>query len=92
MRNFKKFLALVLAMLMVSACAVSVSAFDDVAAGDKYASAIELLADLGVISGRNDGTNNFYPNDTLTREEAKEYLTKVHCQSIRNSDFRRSVL
>ena len=34
MRNFKKFLALVLAMLMVSACAVSVSAYNDQAAID----------------------------------------------------------
>jgi hypothetical protein len=75
MRNFKKFLALVLAMLMVSACAVSVSAFDDVAAGDKYASAIELLADLGVITGRGDG--KFYPNDTLTREEAAVIAAKT---------------
>ena len=75
MRNFKKFLALVLAMLMVSACAVSVSAFDDVAAGDKYAEAIELLADLGVITGRGDG--KFYPNDTLTREEAAVVAAKT---------------
>jgi len=77
MRNFKKFLALVLAMLMVSACAVSVAAFDDVADTDDYAEAVELLADLGVISGRNDGTNNFYPNDTLTREEAAVIAAKI---------------
>ena len=77
MRNFKKFLALVLAMLMVSACAVSVAAFDDVADTDDYAKAVELLADLGVIKGRNDGTNNFYPNDTLTREEAAVIAAKI---------------
>ena len=46
MRNFKKFLALVLAMLMVSACAVSISAFDDVAENYDYAEAIEKLAKL----------------------------------------------
>ena len=77
MRNFKKFLALVLAMLMVSACAVSVAAFDDVADTDDYVKAVELLADLGVIKGRNDGTNNFYPNDTLTREEAAVIAAKL---------------
>ena len=77
MRNFKKFLALVLAMLMVSACAVSVSAFDDVADTDDYAAAIELLTNLGVIKGRDDGTNNFYPNETLTREEAAVIAAKI---------------
>ncbi len=70
MRNFKKFLALVLAMLMVSACAVSVSAaYADQAAIDAtgYAEAVEVLSTLGVIAG--DGTN-FNPNDTLTRAAA----------------------
>ena len=70
MRNFKKFLALVLAMLMVSACAVSVSAaYADQAAIDAtgYAEAVEVLSALQVIAG--DGTN-FMPNDTLTRAAA----------------------
>ena len=65
MRNFKKFLALVLAMLMVSACAVSVSAYADQAAIDAtgYADAVAVLSDLGVIKG--DG-ENFRPEGTLT--------------------------
>ncbi len=69
MRNFKKFLALVLAMLMVSACAVSVSAYGDQAAIDAtgYAEAVSVLSSLNVIAG--DGTN-FMPNGTLTRAAA----------------------
>ena len=74
MRNFKKFLALVLAMLMVSACAVSVSAYEDQAAinATGYAEAVEVLSTLGVIVG--DGTNNFNPNDTLTRAAAAKIV------------------
>ena len=46
MRNFKKFLALVLAMLMVVSAAATVSAFEDVAEGDPFA---EAIADLSVL-------------------------------------------
>ncbi len=71
MRNFKKFLALVLAMLMVSACAVSVSAaYADQNAIDAsgYTVAVNVLSDLKVISGTD--TNEFNPNGTLTRAAA----------------------
>ena len=83
MRNFKKFLALVLAMLMVSACAVSVSAAqfadqDAIVAADVN-EAVNALADLGVIKGRDDG--KFYPNDTLTREEACVIFAKLRAGS-----------
>ena len=83
MRNFKKFLALVLAMLMVSACAVSVSAYqfadqDAIVAADVN-DAVNALADLGVIKGREDG--KFYPNDTLTREEACVIFAKLRAGS-----------
>ena len=78
MRNFKKFLALVLAMLMVSACAVSVSAaFTDQAAIDKtdFAAAVEMLELLGVIKG--DENKNFNPNNTLRRDEAAVMISKL---------------
>jgi hypothetical protein len=54
---------------MVSACAVSVSAYADQDAinASGYADAVEVLTTLGVIAG--DGTN-FNPNDTLTRAAA----------------------
>ena len=83
MRNFKKFLALVLAMLMVSACAVSVSAASfadqDAIVAAKVNEAVNTLADLGVIKGREDG--KFYPNDTLTREEACVIFAKLRAGS-----------
>ena len=78
MRNFKKFLALVLAMLMVSACAVSVSAaFNDQAAIDAtdFEDAVEILAELGVVKG--DENQNFNPNNTLRRDEAAVIIAKL---------------
>ena len=45
MRNVKKFLALVLAMLMVVSAAATVSAFDDVAADHQYVEAINDLSE-----------------------------------------------
>ncbi len=78
MRNFKKFLALVLAMLMVSACAVSVSAaYADQAAinATGYAKAVSILSDLGVFAGKGD--NTFDPNGTLTRAEAAVIASKL---------------
>jgi len=79
MRNLKKFLALVLAMLMVSACAVSVSAFSDDAAIKEagYEEAVAALSSVGIITGRNDGTGNYYPNDVLTREEFVVVMSKI---------------
>lgn len=78
MRNFKKFLALVLAMLMVSACAVSVSAvYSDQAAVNAtgYAEAVAALTDLGVMQGPGDGS--FNPNGTLRRDEAAVIAAKL---------------
>ena len=76
MRNFKKFLALVLAMLMVSACAVSVSAYnDDAAISAKYAYAVETLTNLGVINGTDTG--DFNPQGTLTRASAATIIAKL---------------
>ena len=77
MRNFKKFLALVLAMLMVSACAVSVSAYTDDGAirASGYAEAVEVLSSLGVISGTDTGA--FNPNGTLTRAAAAKIVAML---------------
>ena len=76
MRNFKKFLALVLAMLMVSACAVSVSAYADQAAinATGYAEAVDVLSTLGVIAG--DGTN-FNLDDLPDRQQASVMVVRM---------------
>ena len=50
----KKFLALVLAVLMIASTVVTVAAFDDVAADDKYADAINDLQEYGVVAGKSE--------------------------------------
>ena len=55
MKTSARFLAMLLAVLMIAGAALSVSAFEDVA-GNKHANAINVLAQLGVIGGYEDGT------------------------------------
>lgn len=51
MRNLKKFLALVLATLMVISAAATVSAYSDVADDSVYATAINTLSEYGIVKG-----------------------------------------
>ncbi len=76
MRTFKKFLALVLAMLMVGAMAVSAAYTDqDAINATGYAEAVAILSDLKVMQGSGDGS--FNPNGTLTRAEAAVIAAKL---------------
>ncbi len=54
MRNFKKFLALVLATLMVVSAAATVSAYSDVADDNIYAAAIDALTEYGIVNGTSE--------------------------------------
>lgn len=65
MRNFKKFLALVLAMLMVVSAAATVSAFSDVAEDNQYAAAIADLVEKGIVNGVGD--DKFNPDGAVER-------------------------
>ncbi len=67
MKTSARFLAMLLAVLMIASAALSVSAFSDVAAGTDHASAISVLSQLGVIGGYEDGT--FKPDQNVTRAE-----------------------
>ncbi len=66
MKTSARFLAMLLAVVMIAGAALSVSAFDDVA-GNKHANAINVLAQLDVIGGYGDGT--FKPDQKVTRAE-----------------------
>ncbi len=75
MRNLKKFLALVLAMIMVVSAAAVVSAdFTDVAADDRYAAAINDLAVKGIVKGTSDTT--FGPTQNVTREQMALFVAR----------------
>ena len=81
MRNLKKILALVLALmmtvsLMVVASAASIDDFDDSEKiNDTYAEAVEVLASVGIYQGDTEGT--FRPQDTLTRAEVATLLYRL---------------
>lgn len=67
MRNLKKFLALVLATLMVISAAATVSAYSDVADDDTYAAAIAALTEYGIVNGTNTELDTFSPDDDVVR-------------------------
>ena len=80
MRNLKKFLALVLALMMVMSVMVTVSAKTSYTDDDKidanYSEAIEVLSKLGVLQGRGEaGSSAFDPEGTLTRAEAAKIVS-----------------
>ena len=65
MRNLKKFLALVLATLMVISAAATVSAYSDVADDNTYAAAINALTEYGIVNGIGD--DKFGPDNDVVR-------------------------
>ncbi|MGM9552188.1 MAG: S-layer homology domain-containing protein [Clostridia bacterium] len=77
MRNLKKVLALVVAVAMIASMGIVASAasFGDVAANASYAEAVNLLSNLGIIKGDENG--NFRPTDTVTRAEAATMIVRV---------------
>lgn len=79
MRNLKKFLALVLALMMVMSVMVTVSAAADYTdEGDinaNYSEAIDVMTALGVFQGRGEaGDSEFDPKGTLNRAEAAKIV------------------
>lgn len=75
MRNFKKFLALVLAMLMVVSAGAAVSAFDDVATDSTYAAAIADLTDKGIVRGKT--ADAFDPDANVTRWQMALFMVRA---------------
>ena len=71
----KKFLALVLAVLMIASTVVSVAAFDDVAADNKYANAIEELQEYGVVAGKSE--TEFAPDELVTRWQMALFMARA---------------
>ncbi len=80
MRNLKKFLALVLAMMMTLSLMVTVNAATptDFSDGDKitdaYKEAVDVLSALKVVKGDDRG---FRPGETITRAEVSAILYRI---------------
>lgn len=77
MRNLKKVLALVVAVAMLASMGLVASAanYSDVASNASYADAVNLLSNLGIIQGYEDGT--FKPDNTVTRAEAATMIVRM---------------
>jgi hypothetical protein len=77
MKNLKKVLALVVAVAMLASFGFVASASDysDVAYDASYADAVNLLSNLGLIKGYEDGT--FRPDNTITRAEVAAIMVRM---------------
>ncbi len=72
----KKFLALILAVLMIAGSVVSVSAaFEDVSADHKHAKAIEELQVQKVVAGKTETT--FAPDELVTRWQMALFMARA---------------
>lgn len=78
MKNLKKVLALVLAVVMIMGTVAVASAKDykDVKADNDYAVAIDVLSSLNILDGFEDGT--FKADGKLTRAQAAKIVAIVH--------------
>ena len=86
MRNLKKFLALVLAMMMTLSLMVTVNAASPVAFKDDedisptYAEAVDVLSALGIVKGQGKDDpreGKFMPKDPITRAEVAAMIYRV---------------
>ena len=81
MKNLKKVLALVLAVVMIMGTVAVASAKDyaDVKADSDYAEAIDILSNLNILDGFKTGeTYNFQPDGYFTRAQAAKIVAIVH--------------
>ena len=81
MKNLKKVLALVLAVVMIMSVVTVASAktYTDVKATDDYADAIDALSSLNILDGFKDGDNySFKADGTFTRAQAAKIVAIVH--------------
>ena len=79
MRNLKKILALVLALMMVLSVMVTASASDFTDAEKiQYTEAVEVMSDLGILNGIADGDEfKFDPTGTLDRASAAKIIAII---------------
>ena len=90
MRNLKKFLALVLAMMMAFSLMITVNAADvevktDAPVTAEYKTAVNILFQLGVLKGSGDD-GLYHPNSTITRAEFAMMLFRLHSGKVDDAE------
>lgn len=86
MRNLKKVIALVAVFAMLVSTVAFAATYSDVAEDNNYYEAIEMLSNLGILTGDDadgDGVMDFRPNDTITRAEVAAVVCRI--QNINNA-------
>ncbi|MBE6605449.1 MAG: hypothetical protein E7635_00205 [Ruminococcaceae bacterium] len=73
--KMKKFLALVLAVLMIASTVVSVSAFTDVAEDYAHVDAINALQEYSVVQGKS--ATEFAPDENVTRLQMALFMARA---------------
>ena len=91
MRNFKKFLALVLAMMMVVGGMVTVSAAEETAATYDYTAAAEALAELGIVKGTSDDVIDFALEDKVVRYQMALLVARIMTGEVDDSYWNKVV-
>ena len=93
MRNLKKFLALVLAMMMTLSLMVTVNASsfdDDDQISPAYGEAVDVLSKLNVIKGYGEDDPNegsFLPKNNITRAEVAAILYRLYTGDVNDDNI-----
>ena len=86
MRNLKKILALVLALVMSMSLLATANAFEDKDIDPTYDEAVTVLANLGVFEGYEDGS--FKPKGSITRAETAAIIYRIVTGDVEGDDVK----
>lgn len=75
MKSLKKLLAVLVVLSMMVSCVSFAAQFGDVEEGNTFQEAIDVLSDIGIVKGYEDG--NYKPDKEVTRAEMTSLLMRM---------------